>query len=554
MGDPRKYWKESIGVTRRRRRRPALPVEPATTGPVTGTVDPGDEDTATYATGPMATGPVSGPVTDPPSRQDPAHPLSPEALAALERALDSLPVGTLSFADEAARLLWRDPRPEDLVAISRIASDRHLLPPGPLRRAVLAALAVRAQAELLFRTFERQLPDAGIAAARASLAEKLAGRARELAETLVAREDDPGFELVGLARGLLPGPERLLGLARIARATGDLLADLREGIPLPRLAHAPERETMDLVAAIRDGNLRPRDELLLAILAMLVATEAHLARGERQELLGDRVALAELWNRVEAAVDRLNRKHDRDPEPLARLAAWRRSLREMRGRLDEFLTAPPTGPVTGPVTGPPAEPPGEPDPPAPSAAVPPALVQAEDAIREQLREVRQKVSSEGKERPRRRGGFLRWLLFGGTLAALGLGLALLLLPAPPPPPLPVDLEALRAGAPLLGADPAGRLLVAVVDPAWNTFPEEERRARATRLAALAEEQGFRAGILLAPAGVPVATWAPGRPPVLRGPLEPPAPGMAAASPVEPPETRASRWPRHGGGTYLGTDG
>ncbi|GEM_PF-3371441 len=555
MGDPRKYWKESIGVTRKRRGKASLTVDPATTGPVTGTVDPGDEDTASFATGPVATGPVTGPVAGSPPPREPAHPLSPEALAALERALDSLPVGTLSFADEAARLLWRDPRPEDLVAISRIASDRHILPPGPLRQAVLAALAVRAQAELLYRTFERQLPDPGIAAARASLAEKLAGRTRELADTLVAAENDPGFELVGLARGLLPSPERLLGLARIARATGDLLADLRDGIPLPRLAHAPEREILDLVAAIRDGVLRARDELLLAILAVLVATEAHLAREDRQELLADRVALTELWNRVEAAVDRLDRKHDRDPEPLARLAAWRRALREMRGRLDEFLAAPATGPLTGPATGPVAGSPARPpEAPGTSAAAPTALVQAEEAIRERLREVRRRVAPGAADSPRRRGGFLRWLLSGGVLGTLVLALPLLLLPAPPPPPLAVDLDALRGEAPLLSADPAGRLLVAVVDPAWNTLPEEERQARATRLAALAEEQGFRAGILLAPAGVPVATWAPGQAPVLRDPLVPGTAGLAAASSLRSPEIRAFRWPRRGGGTYLGTDG
>ncbi len=549
MGDPRKYWKEAIGVTPRRRRKVPLPADPATTGPVTGTVSPGTPESAGEPTGPLRTGPVTAPV---PTEPEPAHPLSPEALAALERALDSLPVGTLAFSDEAARLLWPNPRPEDLVAISRLAADRHLLPPGPLRRAVLAALAVRAQAEMLARTFERRLRDPGVAAARAGLGEKLAARARELAETLVAGEEEPWFELVGLARGLLPAPERLSGLARIARASGELLAAIRDGVPLPPLPHVPEREAIDLVAAFREGRAGPLDELFLAVLATISAAESHVARADRREALADRAALAELWDRVEAAVDRMGGRHERTPESLARLATWRRALRATRGRLDEFLTAPAAGAATGPVPGPPASEEGDPAPPAePAAAAPPALVDAEEAIRDRLRAVRRKVAPGKEKGTRRRRGLLGWLLFGGILGILGLSLGLVLLPPSPPPPLPVDLEALRAGAPLLAAEPAGRLLVAVVDPAWNALPSPDRRARTTRLASLAEEQGFRAGILLSTTGTPVATWSPGRPPLLRDTPVPVADGVAAAGPGK---IHPARWPRRGGGTYLGTDG
>ncbi len=407
------------------------------------------------------------------------------ALANVTRTLESLPVGSMDFGRQVTRNLWQA-SPADIRRLATIVEAYPMLSPAA-RQAVGTAVLVREQTERL-----AELPPEPSAAAlltRAAHWSRLEDLADQTRKALAEADAD---EVSKAAVELLPESSDLLARSRLAESMAEI-ADALSGQPprgaalaLPALG--PSTQILADTQAGKDPSL-----LALEVGAAVCLTLATLDRPSRGDLDPLRGMLARVSDRLEQRISQALRAHHRDPEAAEELAALRRNLRRARSRLDEAI-------LDSAVTAPLAD-------DASSGAV-----DADQQILDHLARIERQSEPSAETAPT----WKRWLGWG----ALGGAVLLLLLieqvlPSPLPPVPDIEARDFAPAATLTRVDPAGALLVATADPSWEAADAWSRRQQAVRLMSLAEEKGFRAGLLIAVDGRPLASWSPGRPPTLR---------------------------------------
>ncbi len=295
MGDAKRFWKESIGVT----------------GPV------GD----------------TGPVGAPPSGTGLAERNVPEPI---DTVLGSLPIGSIGFSEEAARRLWPHPTATELKDVAVLAEGLVHLPQGPLRDtalrpAVLRQNVCRILAGLRGRTgFDLRLLDA-----RAAEWTQLAQHVLQADAALAALAGKVPARIVDAARRLLDDPADLEAEAQVAFESAVFVRAVRaaaeNGTTEPALLF-PEAEA--LCDAIRGHRPRPADDLFLSVLAASTLVDRALTSRESDALDRARRAIERVGRRLEDVISRALADHRRDPERNAVLAAWRRRVAQAATRLE----------------------------------------------------------------------------------------------------------------------------------------------------------------------------------------------------------------------------
>lgn len=368
---------------------PAQPAPPAPTPPPAPPARPAPSTPAARA--PLdATQPAVPPPGATRAETSAGAGLSATLAAAVEQVLFALPIGSVLFADEVAKRLWRQPAAADLKALAIIVEGLARTPAGPYRDLISRAVALRQRMERLLaiaspsgRADPAQRATLGTEWWRVA---RLVGETRIELDSLIAGREEP---ILRAAATLLPDPADVQAEATLAGEAQQLLdPDSRENPETLEVPHA-----RDLIDALRGGTAQDDDPLFLDMLACwTLARRAVRSGDERQLELGRRI-VARVSARADAVIARHASQHRRDPEGNARLASWRRFLLDARSRLDEALTAgcgpPPESNPAGqvpPASGPegsvhhprmrqkghgkagadasaPAEPEGTPDPP-----------------------------------------------------------------------------------------------------------------------------------------------------------------------------------------------
>jgi hypothetical protein len=525
VSDRNRHWREAIGVVPGRATPTRRPES-----------DAGDDDAAK---GPATVREVAPPRTSRTERIVATRPSQRAAEAEdadtgahgetdlTARLLGQLSVGSLGFADEVSRMLWASPTPDDLRALTAIASERHRIEDDALVQATLRAVTVRHRAERLARSLARPVLDASVIQARAVEWGRLARLAHELATTLRnVDEDTAGRDVVEAAAKLLPRPLDLDADSMLTAETANIV-DVLASDDARAVTSAASRcgDLERLVNAVREQRLEPGDGLNLEILAAGCLVRRALQGGEIDASKRARRAILRVTERAEASVTEAARAHVRDAAGNVRRAAWMRFLREARSAVEDTLTKPSEAPLE--------------DDTAPTGAQreprPTYEDQDEERIIEALRTARtardnplaRRLEAASDEtapsgavaapaEPGAARGTPLWLVVlvaVGLVATVALWASRVVLPEPLPAARAVPAELVSRGA-LTGAGSVGAMLVATADPTWTRFGPEERELAAGRLMSAAEAAGFRAGIVLAPTGQPLAWWWPGQAPVL----------------------------------------
>ncbi|MDQ7006805.1 MAG: hypothetical protein Q9Q40_06200 [Acidobacteriota bacterium] len=504
MADSRRYWKESIGVIpgrgKKRSRSPAAKGPSAAPQRVAAALDDARQELAARGNADTLTG-----------VQKSGHAV---ALANVCRTLESLPAGSMDFARQVTRHLW-PASPADIRRLDTIVEAYPLLSP-PARNAVGNAVLVRAQGErLLERAPEPTVSALLTRASHWRRLEELAGRTRQL---LSGGDDD---KVLRAALELVPESVDLVTNAHLAESMAEVVDALAGNVPrgaalsLPALGSA--------APAIADSLKGEKPSLLtLEVGSAICRALVALDQSRRDELAPLRRLLGRVSERLEGQINEVLRAHRRDPEATASLAALRRHLRDVRSRLDEAML---DSAVTAPV----------------ASGARPEPTDGDQQILDHLAQVEEQAEGSDEEKNRWKR-WIGWSLMGGALLLVGTIRSLLPSPLPPVPDVvPADFAPATV---LTRVDPAGALLVATADPAWDAADAWSRRQQAVRLMSLAEKKGFRAGLLIAVDGRPLASWSPGRPPLLRE-----GPGRAAMTPQSPVarRLRATMFERDGQG-------
>lgn len=524
MADPKRHWKESIGVM------PGVTPKKSTTG---AHPTAGSQSTTT------ASGIVLPTLKPPPARTtgqretiSVAH-TEESILAPIENLIDSLPSGSITFADQVQQKLWHRPTPIEIRALGVIAAEKVLAPPA-VRKLTVRVVAVRQRIGHLLYTPLVTIDSERIAAIGGEWV-RLANLVREMRRTWPTAPAEGAEERVlRAAYELLAEPFDLEVKATLSAEMSRLVDAIRNGNASGTpVWNAPVAEVDDLMAAISRGTLAADQGLCLELFAGCTLAQRHANEQERGALERDRRLLELLAEQLEARVDVMLQAHTRDPASVRRLGAWKRYLTETRSRVNESLTRP-AAPATEPathgqasevhITAPQGLSDGDTQVVQPTAPVAPATSERaadaateahEETIVEHLRSVRSSLPAlpeEAKPAPQQ----TRWVacLAGAVLVAI-MGLWTARLPALLPAPDPVSLEQFESALPLTQAARAGALMVATADPTWKSLSSSEQQLGATRLMTIAEELGCSAGLLLNAEGTPLAVWSPGREPLLR---------------------------------------
>ncbi len=536
-----KHWKESIGVVPGATRRP--PARPdSMTGPVTGPLT----GPSTGAVSGPATGRVAGAVAEPPKtaappprapqresvgafppRPQPGGRQAPSASGngpdSIVQVLGQLPLGSTTFGEAVARLLWPSPAPNDLRAIALIAGERHRVADPAVKEACVCAVGLRQRMEGLSRGLGRPVLDATVLQARALEWGRLAAHAEKLQQQLRVPDNAPGTDVAAAALDLLPSPAELQAEAALASEVAAIMESALAGRARELVAlasHVPDIET--LVAGLCAKQLRTGDGLYIEALASGAMARRALLSADRDELKLSRRALGRLSDRFDYAVTAATNAHARDAEGKARLAAWLRYVRDVKQRVHEAITKPSMRDdefITGPTETARQE---DPDAAAVAAlrdvrragtsgSAPENAVAALQAL--------QASTSDAPPAPIAVGAAVKrwwtWLTGASAIVAVALLAAGHLL-APTPPTTPIaPPDGIAVDPPLMGVETFGGMLIATSDAEWLRLDPEDRRVAATRLVGAAERAGLRAGFVALPDGTPLVSWAPGRAPEIR---------------------------------------
>ncbi len=515
MADRKRFWKESIGVVGKKKKK-ALSRGDASPEHIVAKSENLEAKPVEAAPAKKAASPSTTTVTTSPQQRTRRRDLpsverrreaQKAALAPVAELLDSLPLGSMDFPRQVADKLWPDPDPQELRCIGIIASDRRAVRDDRAAQAILRVIVTRQRVGSLLAGRHLVAGDPLRLEARASEWSRLAEVVEECLARLHIPEDSPAqAAVIGAARSLLPSPQKLRHEGALCSALAGLVASVqtfssapasRGGAEVPLAMHVVP-EAAAVLERLRAGALDPSDMIYLELCAGLLLAHQDLARSDRPALERDRALLAATGAKLESEIDRALAAHHRDPEATEHLAAWRRRSLEMRSRIDERLTAP--GQRT-------------PHDPSEEGAFSPSAYD-EAALLAHLAKVRPEES--GEESDAKRKGWRRWLPMSfGALALASLVAINLMLPEALPPAPRISAADFRGAIALTTADGAGALLIATADPTWSSLDEEQRRVATIRLAANAETKGFQAGILLATDGAPLASWVPGAEPHLR---------------------------------------
>lgn len=372
MGDPRPFWKESVGAAQ----PPTERRTPQDSAPSRGTTTPSAPPISEGAT---ATG-----------------------LLPIEEALASLPIGSVVFGDQVAKKLWADPTPMDLKALATIAERRRFIPAGVQRDAVLRAVMVRQRAQRLFAPGPRPICDSRpfhLRSAEWSRLSRLTNQASEDLKEIPQGPNEPAFLA---ARGLLPDVLDLEAEASVSTEAALLIEAALAGKKADGAAAFRKfSEALELLGAVQTGQSAPGDELFLEILAVCAFANRVLDVPGRPDLDRLQRAIARVSARLDRAVDLVLKQHKRDPERNTKLAHWRRRLLDAQRLINETVSQ-----ATGPQHHAPARPAAARVDPAPQTRR-----QTEEGMIEHLRDVQRKVGAEPEprespEHPRR--GWRRW--------------------------------------------------------------------------------------------------------------------------------------------------
>jgi len=318
VGDAKRFWRESIGV-----------------------VAPGGAGTAsTESARPPAAAssvPRLGPL------------MGAAQLAQINAALGRLPIGSIAFADEVGRRLWRNPAAEDLRLLSIVAENEPLLPSGSsARELAVRCVAIRQRSERLAEQGRRAALDPAPLQFRAAEWSRLARSLREgrpVVDSALAKAPNAAL---AAARALLPDPADIDAEAALAAEAAALVDAARGSRPHDETSLVDFPEASALLDRCAAKTNEPDDVLFLAGLACCTLAARAAAGAPRETLDRARRGVAVVARRFDEAVETTLAEHKRNQERNAVLAAWRRRLGEAKRRIDEALTRP--------VSGAPAEP------------------------------------------------------------------------------------------------------------------------------------------------------------------------------------------------------
>jgi hypothetical protein len=321
---------------------------------------------------------------------DPLFAADDEALQALEALLDGLPGASEDFGSRVEENLWPQPAPEDLKALSKIVGERHLVPRGAGRRALLRGIVLRRRIESMRDGSRSITADRDVLEARAQQWERLAEAARSIREELPETgPTDPVTAVVEAGQTLIGSPAVLDGEAALTRGAADLIDG--EHNAGPRLA-ALIPESLEVIEGFRHGHLPPSHAPLVEVAAGILIMDTDLRAGDRNALQRDRKLIERLLVTLDRGIEELMPAHTRVPETNAWLAAWRRRTLDLRVRIDEWLTRP------------------APEPEQPSGAgTGDQAAQKDEAVVDRLRQLRSKEEEKESADERRGGGVLGWL-------------------------------------------------------------------------------------------------------------------------------------------------